>query len=168
VRRKIAWLKRTFPKAKIIHAAVSDADGTTLFAEDKERPSYSRLAIYGIGDAVPTVALDKYLRGSACIDFIKIDTEGAELKVLRGAAETIQKFKPAILFECGSEYFLTENGLSRRDLYDFMVVQLNYKIFTFSEFISRKPPLSFEQSLQCGLYPFRALNFLALPRRSVT
>jgi FkbM family methyltransferase len=164
VPRKITWLKRTFPEATIIQAAVSDADGTALFAEDKERPGYSRLAIDGNGYSVPTVTLDECLRHSARIDFIKIDTEGAELKVLCGATETVKKFKPTILFECGSEYFLTEKGLSRRDLYDFIVVQLDYKIFTFSDFISGKLPLAFEQFLQCGLYPFRAFNFLAIPR----
>jgi FkbM family methyltransferase len=33
------------------------------------------------------------------VDWIKIDVEGQELEVLRGAAETIKKFKPKILVE---------------------------------------------------------------------
>ena len=32
-------------------------------------------------------------------DFIKIDVEKSEWKVLEGASETIQKFKPVIFFE---------------------------------------------------------------------
>jgi FkbM family methyltransferase len=33
------------------------------------------------------------------VDFLKVDVEGAEPLVLRGANQTIEKFKPAILFE---------------------------------------------------------------------
>jgi hypothetical protein len=33
------------------------------------------------------------------VDFLKIDVEGAEPLVLRGAKQTIEKFRPAILFE---------------------------------------------------------------------
>ncbi len=41
--------------------------------------------------------------GLPACDFIKIDVEGAELEVLTGAAETIDKFGPPILAEC-NEY----------------------------------------------------------------
>ena len=33
------------------------------------------------------------------VDFIKVDVEGAQVAVLRGAAQTIAKFKPRILAE---------------------------------------------------------------------
>jgi hypothetical protein len=37
--------------------------------------------------------------GVTRLDFIKIDTEGAELHVLRGGERTIKEFRPAILVE---------------------------------------------------------------------
>lgn len=36
---------------------------------------------------------------AARVDFIKIDVEGAELNVLRGAAKTIERFQPLVYFE---------------------------------------------------------------------
>jgi len=33
------------------------------------------------------------------IDFIKIDTDGMEMKVLRGAQETLRRFRPVVIFE---------------------------------------------------------------------
>ena len=36
------------------------------------------------------------------VDFIKIDTEGSELYVLKGAEHTIKKYKPLIQVECNS------------------------------------------------------------------
>lgn len=43
------------------------------------------------------------------IDFIKIDVEGHELQVLRGARELLQKFKPALLIEISGD---PDDGLS--------------------------------------------------------
>lgn len=41
----------------------------------------------------------------ARLDFIKIDVEGFELKVLQGLLQTLQKHKPRILFEYDSHYW---------------------------------------------------------------
>lgn len=58
---------------------------------------------------VRSVSLDAFVAENDIekVDFIKIDTEGAEMSVLRGAADTIQRFKPAMMIE------LFPHGLSR-------------------------------------------------------
>jgi FkbM family methyltransferase len=50
---------------------------------------------------VQLVRLDDYLREHPLprIDAIKIDVEGAEVRVLRGAREMIERFRPLIIFE---------------------------------------------------------------------
>lgn len=50
------------------------------------------------GETVSVVTIDD-LRLPRC-DFIKIDVEGMEESVLRGAAETIKQFKPILYVEC--------------------------------------------------------------------
>jgi FkbM family methyltransferase len=46
---------------------------------------------------VRITTIDAYM-GGARVDFIKIDTEGYEAQVLKGAKNTIKRFKPAISF----------------------------------------------------------------------
>ncbi len=48
---------------------------------------------------IPTIKLDDFQLPLQKIDFIKIDVEGHEIKVLTGAIQTITKFKPKIFIE---------------------------------------------------------------------
>jgi FkbM family methyltransferase len=50
---------------------------------------------------VRLVRLDDYLRDHPLprLDLMKIDVEGAEVRVLRGARQTIERFRPLIVFE---------------------------------------------------------------------
>ena len=52
--------------------------------------------------------IDNYFKDKDRLDFIKIDVEGAEDKVLRGAQETLGRLRPVILFES----FKPEQNLS--------------------------------------------------------
>ncbi len=61
----------------------------------------SILAISACRDVdVPTTSLDDYFRGEAArIAAIKVDVEGHELAVLRGAEETLQRHRPLLVVE---------------------------------------------------------------------
>src|SRR5262249_26351938 len=50
---------------------------------------------------VKLVRLDDYLQANPLprIDLMKIDVEGAEVRVLRGARKTLERFRPLIVFE---------------------------------------------------------------------
>lgn len=53
---------------------------------------------------VETITLDNFcINNNIYPDLIKIDTEGHELSVLKGAKRTLQKKKPIVLFECNQQ-----------------------------------------------------------------
>jgi hypothetical protein len=58
-----------------------------------------------------TISIDDFVsaNGITKVDFIKMDIEGAELKALKGAKQTIKKFKPklAIAIYHSMEDFVT-------------------------------------------------------------
>lgn len=53
------------------------------------------------------------------VDFIKIDCEGMELNVLKGALETISMFEPVMLIEI-NDFTLTRAGYHRSDIFNFL------------------------------------------------
>ena len=72
-------------------------------------------------------ALDELVQSGAipAPDVIKIDVEGAELDVFRGARGVLKKHKPTILFE--SDKNSNRFGYVRRDLCDFLRAHADYE-----------------------------------------
>lgn len=70
---------------------------------------------------VVVTTLDSYVReaGMRRLDLLKIDVEGAELYVLQGARNTLQEFRPRVLFEIGQQN-LDPYGLRPEDIYGFL------------------------------------------------
>ena len=58
-----------------------------------------------VSEAVSLIRLDDYVRERSLerVDIIKIDIEGAELKALEGARETIARFRPLVFMELDLE-----------------------------------------------------------------
>ena len=77
--------------------------------------------------------LDSYLisKSAKRPTFIKIDVEGNELMVLKGAKKTIEKHRPSLIVEY-SESTTKDAGYNRKDIYKFLN-KYNYKIFGLSE-----------------------------------
>ncbi len=164
---KSGWLRSRFPAVEVHARAVADVAGTAMFQEDTARPGFSRLGnVAGEGRnlmEVPVCRLDDVLADRADIALIKLDIEGAELSALRGARNVISRSRPAIIFECGSKYFLDDEKLSSRDLYDFITGQLGYRVFGMADFLYGKGAMEFDEFRKYGIYPFRGFNFVALP-----
>lgn len=79
---------------KIIKIRSWNPGYSTIDTENIERKAES----FDIEEKIKIVKLDDWIKESdiSKIDFIKIDVEGYELEVLKGAIETIKKFKPVL------------------------------------------------------------------------
>ena len=72
------------------------------------------------------VKLDKYFYKTF---FLKIDTEGSEIKVLKGLKKTIKKYNPIILLE--SNGYKDDNNLSQLKIIEKFLKIYKYKKFTY-------------------------------------
>lgn len=84
--------------------------------------------------------LDNYVKihNISSIDFIKLDVDGFEYKIIEGAIETLNKFKPTIIMELGN-YTLESHGDSLESLV-LLLGDMGYKFFK-EEDISPLPTL---------------------------
>lgn len=81
---------------------------------------------------VHAVKLDDFASQHGDPDFLKIDTEGAEIPVLEGLADTIERCYPTIVLEMGDHVCTsTGNGLSRRNV-DFLL-DYGYEVFEYRD-----------------------------------
>jgi FkbM family methyltransferase len=80
-------------------------------------------------EGVPGISLDDFCarRNLRRLDLIKIDTDGHELEVLRGAAGTIERHRPIVLFEVGL-YIMDERNIRFQE-YEEYFSKLDYLLF---------------------------------------
>ena len=136
-------------KAKVFPYALSDKNGKTSFQLVKNAPAYSGIKKrrYDIPNPeieeikVELKTLDSIVPLNEKVDFIKIDVEGGEFGVLRGAENVIKKNKPIIIFECGkgaSDYY----GTTPLNIFNYITQELELKIFTLKSYMENEKPLS--------------------------
>lgn len=100
-------LQRSHPTVHVRQSAVSDYSGRARFAHIKDLPARSALHKPGKSEdtaradvfEVEVTTLDKVLPDDYVPSLIKIDVEGAELAVLRGAARLLESARPLVVFE---------------------------------------------------------------------
>jgi FkbM family methyltransferase len=80
-------------------------------------------------EGVPGISLDDFCarRSLRRLDLIKIDTDGHELEVLLGAAGTIERHRPIVLFEIGL-YIMDERNIRFEQYYEYFT-NLDYLLF---------------------------------------
>ncbi len=147
-------------KADIHPFALSEESGSTTFNVVEDDPAYSGLKERRYKTAHPKIEkiqvdvrrLDDVLRERTFkIALIKIDVEGGELGVMRGAQNILTSDKPVLIFECGkgaSEFY----GTSPEDVFDFLT-EKKYSIYTLYDFLNNRTSLTqkeFVSSFQTG------------------
>lgn len=144
-------------KATIYQYALSDSKGggKTTFNLVKNAPAYSGIKQrhYDIDNpeieviTVDLSTMDEVLENQK-IDFIKIDVEGGEFGVLKGARNLLKANMPTILFECGkgaSDYY----GTKPADIFRYLTQEIGLRIFTLQDFIKGQKSLSESEFVQC-------------------
>lgn len=110
---------------KLRQCALSDSSGEADFTLVSTNPGYSGLLQrhYDREERteiirVPLHRLDDLMSEIPTVRYIKIDCEGAELRVLRGASALLERDRPVVSFECGNaslEFYDYDAG----DMFDF-------------------------------------------------
>ena len=133
-------------KCEVLNYGLSDQKKQSSFQHVTTNPAYSgiKMRTYPKDEQVETIqiqldTLDNQLKQHDRVDMIKIDVEGAELEVLKGAKKIIEKFHPIIVFEHGlgaSDHYNT----SPKDILSFFDDH-QYQLFTLKGFIADEPAL---------------------------
>lgn len=127
---------RGLSKTISIHQlALADRSGAANFYIAVDAPGYSglRRRIYDVPTAVREIeiqlrTLDEMADGVvSSLSFIKIDAEGAEWSILRGARKTLERFRPVISFEFGETSYGVF-GVDPEDVHQFFV-ELNCLVY---------------------------------------
>ncbi len=135
-------------KCTISPIALSNEAGEAQFNYVTSNPSYSGLLRRkydrpneeDTSITVKTALLDDVLPAGYRADLIKIDVEGAEMLVLKGARQTIAAGAPVVIFEHGigaSDVY----GTAPEEVFDYFRT-LGYGIFLLENYLAKRKPLT--------------------------
>jgi FkbM family methyltransferase len=165
---KAKHLRAMFPKVVVHNCAVGDSTGDVSFFVDTRQSGYSSLSLPESGSTPEEILEIKVtmqrmddLVSLQNVDVIKIDVEGAELGVLRGAQMLLQRCRPVIMFESGP---LDAEGLgfTKEGMWQFLH-ERQYGLHLPSRLAHDDVPLGKEGYLESHLYPRRTTNYFAIP-----
>ncbi|MFN3975386.1 MAG: FkbM family methyltransferase [Dehalococcoidia bacterium] len=149
-------------------AASNEIGAVSLMVASGETPGLNSLGPFGLEgtvldhvETVPAKPLDTLVEEESLqrVDFIKIDVEGAELKVLQGAQGVLHRFRPTLLVEL-QDRTLRMQGATAQQVWDFLVDR-GYRILRFDQGTGQPTPVETYQDF--AVRP--SVNIVALPMR---
>lgn len=160
------WVNKYYPMVKTFNMALSDHVGEATFQFFPDKPAFSGFNKRMLTDelaqtlTVKVDALDNIIPNNLQVHLIKIDVEGAEYQVLKGAIETIRRNRPIIIFEHGhdgADYFNT----TPTDIYRLLCDECDLRITLMERYLRGEAPLSlreFTAQFDQGVYYFMAYS----------
>jgi FkbM family methyltransferase len=139
---------RLAQQVECIQAAVSDVPGEALFTLNPAHPGDHKLDTgSGQGILVPVTTIDTLVseRDTPPVSLIKVDVQGAEMHVLRGAEHTLQTQHPVLYLELDDQG-LRQFGSHAAALLEWCV-SYGYALHIISQ-QTISPPLSIEAVIQ--------------------
>ena len=142
-------------RATIMPYALSEVEGNATFQYVKNAPAYSGLKKRDYDNITPEIEeikvekkkLDDCISVELKVDFIKIDVEGGEYNVLKGAKRILKDSRPFLLFEFGlgaSDFYKTKPV----DLYNFLI-SIGYNIYSLKAYINSESPYTEQSFVNC-------------------
>jgi FkbM family methyltransferase len=164
---KVRNLRRLFPLVELHDCAVGDSAGEIAFFVDTKRSGYSSLGKPAAGDGESRVEIKVRIEKldtlvpRTDVDAIKIDVEGAELGVLKGAVNLLARCRPIIMFESGPQ---TEDGLgyTKEAMFDFLSSN-EFSVIVPNRVAHEGEGLTSIGFIESHLYPRRTTNYFAVP-----
>lgn len=169
--RLAQYLRKHFPGVCVYELGLSDTTGEETFCHVVSNPGLSGLRRMGHvpPDArieelkIRTGRLDELLPTGVRICFMKVDVEGAQLEVFRGAVRTIMEFRPYIVFEHG---ILAREayGTTSASVYELLADRCGLRVSLLSDWLGGKSALTREAfDGQVGYHSGSHFCFLAHP-----
>lgn len=114
-------------RVDIFEGVAAEESGTLRLTLNPHHPADHRIGNTGIPVRAWTIDEIMELRGWPTLSFIKIDVQGSEVRVLRGAHETIKRCHPAMFIEV-DDAALEKSGFSAETLFA-EIESFGYRIY---------------------------------------
>ena len=152
-----ASVRRRFfsvPSVEVIESAASDQSGICRLQQDPYNPAGHVIGAEGI--EVSSITLDEIVeRTSLPLSFIKIDVEGAEPLVIKGAAKSIKKYLPTMYIEYSPDRITRLGGDPTALLKT--LCEFGYQLFSYQSSSALSIEQINQQSLKRGYVDILAL-----------
>ena len=131
-----------------LHEASELNEVTTEDVANSDSGNFEEITCFTLDNLVEKEKLKR-------VDWLKIDAEGHETKVLEGSHHLLSQFAPNILYENIAGHQSSNIAMAE------MLIEKGYKLFYYQPFLKQLLPVNSRQEL------FNQLNIIALPSQKV-